>query len=300
MGASFSTRLSESNVELRKRVDAAATTVVLDSSFTDLMKLSNEKYCNRLVKKTADIFQKNENTIDLELLRQKLYYQKQKDGDGENMDNDAPEKHKKIKKTPRIRNVEKKCIQISKFYVLFAHLFSCIVSTINPAFKIESSDKKEKTTTSTSKSDSSEEVDFCSGRISGLINKSEKNSDGEFLVNPDVCETNLSKSGKALRLIDLPGMKALQQMYKDANDDSEENDARYLYEKFVGDPPPDHIRIRLDQVPLKVYKNDKECEKQKGGASEETQIKEQRRDKERRDFEKKQEQEQEQEQESKN
>lgn len=296
MGASFSTRLSESNVELRKRVDAAATTVVLDSSFTDLMKLSNEKYCNRLVKKTAEIFQKNENTIDLELLRQKLYYQKQKDGDGENMDNDAPEKHKKIKKTPRIRNVEKKCIQISKFYVLFAHLFSCIVSTINPAFKIESSDKKEKTTTSTSKSDSSEEVDFCSGRISGLINKSEENSDGEFLVNPDVCETNLSKSGKALRLIDLPGMKALQQMYKDANDDSEENDARYLYTKFVGNPPPDHIR-RLDQVPLKVYKNDKECEKQKGGASEETQIKEQRRDKERRDFEKKQEQEQEQEQE---
>jgi hypothetical protein len=298
MGASFSTRLSDSNVELRKRVDAAATTVVLDSSFTDLMKLSNEKHCNRLVKKTADIFQKNENTIDLELLRKKLYDQKQKERDGENTDNDAPEKHKKIKKTPRIHNVEKKCIQISKFYVLFAHLFSCIVSTINPAFKIESSDKKEKTIT-TSKSDSSEEVDFCSGRISGLINKSEQNSDGEFLVNPDVCETNLSKSGKALRLIDLPGMKALQQMYKDidagANDNSEENDARILYSKFVGDPPPPDIR-RFDQIPLKVYINDKECEKQRGGASEETQIKEQRRDKERRDFEKKQEEEQEQEQ----
>lgn len=298
MGASFSTRLSDSNVELRKRVDAAATTVVLDSSFTELMKLSNEKYCNRLVKKTADVFQKNENIIDLELLRKKLYHQKQKKRDGENVDDNTPEKHKKKIKTPRIQNVEKKCIQISKFYVLFAHLFSCIVSTINPAFKIESSDKKEKTIT-TSKSDSSEEVDFCSGRIGGLINKSEENSDGEFRVNPDVCETNLSKSGKPLHLIDLPGMKALQQMYKGidadaANDDSEETDARYLYAKFVGDPPPNIHRF--DQIPLKVYKNDKECEKQRGGASEETRIKEQRRDKERRDFEKKQEQEQEQEQ----
>ena len=67
MGASFSTRLSESNIELRNRIDAAATKVVLDSSFTDLTKLANEKYCNRLVKKTADVFQKNENIIDLEL-----------------------------------------------------------------------------------------------------------------------------------------------------------------------------------------------------------------------------------------
>ena len=296
MGSSFSTRLSDSNIELRKRVDAAATTVVLDSSFTDLMKLSNEKYCNRLVKKTADIFQKNENNIDLELLRQKLYDQKQKERDGENMDDSTPEKHKKKIKTPKIQNIEKKCIQISKFYVLFGHLFSCIVSTINPAFKIESSDKKEKTSTPTSKSDSSEEVDFCSGRIGGLINKSEENSDGEFRVNPDVCETNLSKSGKPLHLIDLPGMKALQQMYKDAgagaNDDSEENDARYLYAKFVGKDPPDHIR-RLDQIPLNnVYKNDKECEKEKtyngGETKEEAQIKEERRDKERRDFEQEQ------------
>lgn len=305
MGASFSRRLSDSNIELRKRVDAAATAVVLDSSFTDLMNLSNEKYCNRLVKKTADIFQKNENTIDLELLRRSLYDQKKRERDGEEKSDDddggknhksALEKHNKkikIKKTPRIQNVENKCIQISKFYVLFAHLFSCIVSTINPSFKIESSDKKEKTT-STSKSDSSEEdVDFCSKRIRGLINKSEENSDGEFRVNPDVCETNLSKSGKPLRLIDLPGMKALQQLYKDtadANDNSEENDARNLYAKFVG-VPPDHIR-RLDQIPLKVYKNDKECEKEKtyngGETKEEAQIKEERRDKERREFEQEQ------------
>ena len=87
MGASFSTRLSESNMELRKRIDAAATEVVLDASFTDLTKLANEKNCNRLVKKVSDIFQKNKDVIDLELLRQKLYDQKRING--ENVDNDA-------------------------------------------------------------------------------------------------------------------------------------------------------------------------------------------------------------------
>ena len=317
MGASFSTRLSESNIELRNRIDAAATKVVLDSSFTDLTKLANEKYCNRLVKKVATIFQQNKDTVDLELLRQKLYdeMQKEKQKRGENpQDNNKEdaadtdvdahavktlEKHNKKIKTPRIQNVEKKCIQISKFYVLFAHLFSCIVSTINPTFKIE----KEKTATSgaAQKEDAkstaaASSLDFCSSRIDALVNgELVENSDGDLLVKPNVCKTNVSKSGSPLHLIDLPGMKALQQLYKDANanandgSESEKEDARYLFKAFTGKDAPDHIR-RLDQVPLKAYNKDEECKEQKsydGGdpASDETQKKEQRRDKERRDVE---------------
>ena len=68
-----------------------------------------------------------------------LSRQKQKDDvEGEK----TSEKHKKVK-TPNIQNIEKKCIQISKFYVLFAHLFSCIISTIHPSSS--SLKKKEKT-----------------------------------------------------------------------------------------------------------------------------------------------------------
>jgi hypothetical protein len=318
MGASFSTRLSESNIELRNRIDAAATKVVLDSSFTDLTKLANEKYCNRLVKKVATIFQQNKDTVDLELLRQKLYdeMQKEKQKRGENsegLDDDADlanahlvktsEKHNKKIKTPRIQNVEKKCIQISKFYVLFAHLFSCIVSTINPTFKIE----KEKTATSgaAQKEDAkstaaASSLDFCSSRIDALVNgELVENSDGDLLVKPNVCKTNVSKSGSPLHLIDLPGMKALQQLYKDANsndgDNSEKEDARYLFKAFTGKDAPDHIR-RLDQVPLKAYNKDEECKEQKsynGGdpTNDETQKKDERRDKERREVEKERERE---------
>jgi len=309
MGASFSTRLSESNIELRTRIDAAATKVVLDSSFADLTKLANEKYCNRLVKKVATIFQQNKDTVDLELLRQKLYDETQKERREERReerensqdnnddtradirDEKTLEKHNKKIKTPRIQNVEKKCMQISKFYVLFAHLFSCIVSTINPTFKIE----KEKTATATSGSPAAaSSLDFCSSRIDALVNgELVENSDGDILVKPNVCKTNVSKSGSPLHLIDLPGMKALQQLYKDANandgGDGEKEDARYLFKAFTGKDAPDHIR-RLDQVPLKAYNKDEECKEQRGydggdPTSDETQKKEQRRDKERRDVE---------------
>ncbi len=67
MGASFSAQISaESNVELRKHVDAAVTKVILDSNFTKLTNLANEKYCNHLVKIAATAFQQNKDTVDLE------------------------------------------------------------------------------------------------------------------------------------------------------------------------------------------------------------------------------------------
>jgi hypothetical protein len=287
MGASFSAQISsESNVELRKHVDAAVTKVILDSNFTDLTTLANEKKCNRLVKMAATAFQQNKDTVDLELLRQILYNQSHE----KNVD-DTPEKHdnKKIK-TPRIKNVQKKCIQISKFYVLFAHLFSCIISTMNPSFKIDSN-KTEKTSSKDDKETPS--LDFCTSRIDALVNgELNENSDGDLVVKPNVCKTNVSKSGAPLRFIDLPGMKALQELYQGTNQRNEMEDARFLYTAFTGKNAPDNIR-RLDQIPLKIYTNDEECRGQKGGyrggeTTEEAEKKEERRDKERREFERNQ------------
>lgn len=284
MGASFSAQISaESNVELRKHVDAAVTKVILDSNFTKLTNLANEKYCNHLVKIAATAFQQNKDTVDLEeLLRQMMYKAREK-----NVDDRAntSEKHHN-KKTPRVQNVKKKCIQISKFYVLFAHLFSCIISTINPSFKIESN-KKEKTPSKEEKETPS--LDFCSSRIDALVNgELNENSGGVLVVKPNVCKTNVSKSGSPLHFTDLPGMKALKELYSDVNDGSETEDARYLYPAFTGMNAPDNIR-RLGQIPLKIYINEPEC--QKGGynggeTTEESEKKEERRDKERRELEK--------------
>jgi hypothetical protein len=285
MGASFSAQVSaESNMQLRKHVDAAATNVILDSNFTDLTNLANEKNCNRLVKIATRVFQKNKDTVDLELLRQEIYNQtREKNLDGRVK---TSEKHHN-NKTPRIQNVKQKCTQISKFYVLFAHLFACIISTMNPSFNIESN-KKEKTSSDTPSAPS---LDFCSDRLEKLVNgELNVNSDGDLLVKPNVCKTNVSKSGEPLRFTDLPGMKALQKLYQDTNHESEKEDAQFLYTAFTGDKPPDTIR-RIYEVPLKVYKEDEECRGQKGGRvepSEEAAKREERRDKERREFEKNQ------------
>ena len=301
MGASFSAQISaESNMELRKHVDAAVTNVILDSNFTDLLNLENEKYCNRLVIIAATAFQQNKDTVSLKLLRNMLDKAREK-----NVDDRAntSEKHHN-KKTPRVQNVKKKCIQISKFYVLFAHLFSCIISTINPSFKIESIESNKENTSSKeekeketrgvhSGGEGKSSLDFCSSRIDALVNSElNETSDGDLLAKPNVCKTNVSKSGEPLRFTDLPGMKALQELYSDVNDGSkmEKEDARYLYPAFTGMNAPDNIR-RLDQIPLEIYTNYREC--QKGGynggeTTEEAAKREERRDKERREFEKNQ------------
>jgi len=315
MGTTISKRLSESNIELGKRIDSAATEIMLNSSFEDMTKLANEKHCNRLVKQVADVFQKNKDTIDLELLRKRLYSQKLDQQDSESKAKTSD----KREKTPQIQNIKKKCIQISKFYVLFAHLFSCIVSTINPSFKMESSSKEKISTTTKSESNSegkktktNSSLDFCTSRLNALVNgELNENSDGDIVVKPNICKTNISESGTTLRLVDLPGMGALQQLYKDVNDGGEEDDARYLYAAFTGKEAPKHI-TRFDQIPLRAFNKDVECKESSskkryydddyyydggannngdynggadGGAEEEDEdeIKERRRDKERRD-----------------
>ena len=310
MGATISKRLSESNIELGKHIDSAATEIMLNSSFEDMTKLANEKHCNRLVKQVADVFQKNKDTIDLEVLRKRLYSHKfDQDSESKESKTKMPEKREK---TPQIQNIKKKCIQISKFYVLFAHLFSCIVSTINPSFKVESSSNEKTSTTTRSESNSegkktktNPSLDFCTSRLNALVNgELNENSDGDIVVKPNICKTNISESGTTLRLVDLPGMGALQQLYKDVNDGGEEDDARYLYAAFTGKEAPKHI-TRFDQIPLRAFNKDVECKESSskkryyddddyydggsngdynGGAEkEEDEIKERRRDKERRD-----------------
>jgi len=304
MGAALTTQNAKSNLELRKKIDYIAKNFIFDSDFTDMTQLGNEKYCNKLVKKVSDVFKKNKDSIDILLLRKKLYEIK-KNKNPELVDEDENEfkfetnanvkmselqrePQKKIplpkrveqeqeqeqiiggekrattrsrSRSPTIRkrmpsttpqnihNIKKKCNEIAKFYVLFAHLFSCIVSTINPSFEIgasSSSDKK-----------SADSLDFCSSRLNLLINgELIENSEGDVTIKPNICKTNVSDSGSALRLVDLPGIKALLKLFKNGGDDSAE-DVKYLYKAFTGKDAPNDVNI--EQIPLQVYSKDVEC-----------------------------------------
>lgn len=303
MGAALTTQNAKSNLELRKKIDYIAKNFIFDSDFTDMTKLGNEKYCNKLVKKVSDVFRQNKDSIDILLLRKKLYEIK-KNKNPELVDENenefkfetnanvkmSGEPQKEIPKrveqeqekeqeqeqimggekrattrsrssspttrkrmpstTPQnIHNIKKKCNEIAKFYVLFAHLFSCIVSTINPSFEIgaSSSDKKS----------AADSLDFCSSRLNLLINgELVENSEGDITIKPNICKTNVSDSGSALRLVDLPGIKALLKLFKNGGDDSAE-DVKYLYKAFTGKDAPSDVNI--EHIPLQVYSKDVEC-----------------------------------------
>jgi flagellar biosynthesis GTPase FlhF len=314
MGAALTTQNAKSNLELRRRIDYIAKNFIFDSDFTDMTKLGNEKYCNRLVKKVSDIFKKNKDSIDIVLLRKKLYeMKKSKTADSEfeenetnfenetssNASRDNVEKKtqnepppppsppasrqeeprqeqrqervrggeiksktqtrssihtttkKRIPSSQKIHNIKKKCNEIATFYVLFAHLFSCIVSTINPSFEIDASSSDDKKNTSNA-------LDFCSSRLNSLINgELIENSEGDVTIRPNVCKTNLSESGSPLRLVDLPGIKALLKLFKNGGDDFRE-DVKYLYKAFTGKDAPDDINIE-HIPPLHVFNKDVEC-----------------------------------------
>ena len=312
MGAALTTQNAESNLELRKKIDYIAKNFIFDSDFTDMTKLGNEKYCNKLVKKVSDVFKNNKDSIDILLLRKKLYeikknktpelvdedenknenknenkfnFEKNANVKLNDLQQQEPQKelprraqqeeqeqeqitggekrattrsHSRSpttrKRTPsttpqNIHNIKKKCNEIAKFYVLFAHLFSCIVSTINPSFEIgasSSSDKK-----------SADSLDFCSSRLNLLINgELIENSEGDITIKTNICKTNVSDSGSALRLVDLPGIKALLKLFKNGGDDSAE-DVKYLYKAFTGKDAPNDVNI--EQIPLQVYSKDVEC-----------------------------------------
>ena len=326
MGAALTTQNSKSNLELRERIDYIAKNFIFNSDFTDMTKLGNEKYCNKLVKKVSEIFKKNKDSIDIILLRKELYDIKKNKNDLDTFGDDTvgddtvgedtigedtgdynprsripdkpvvaandnsddnmsptriqpqqpqqqpesirtggererdrartrtssrsrPTSRKRM--TTGIHNIKKKCNEVAKFYVLFAHLFSSIVSTINPSFEIDASSSSDK------KNTSSGPLDFCSSRLDLLINRELiENSEGDITIRPNVCKMNLSESGTALRLVDLPGIKALLKLFKNGGDNYIE-DVKYLYKAFTGKDAPNDINI--EHIPLRVFSKDVEC-----------------------------------------
>ena len=65
MGAALTTQNANSNLELRTKIDYIAKNLIFDSDFTDMTKLGDEVYCNKLVKKVSDVFKKIKNQLTL-------------------------------------------------------------------------------------------------------------------------------------------------------------------------------------------------------------------------------------------
>ena len=123
-----------SNKSLKQIVDFIATNYILTQNFQDMRKLSDMKYCNKLVLLTSKVFENKLRDIDVEYLAQRTR-------DGQEINVMATDKVKIINKSD-LPNLDVKvetdkrrlCIGIAKYYVKIAHIYAAIVTTIKPNY----------------------------------------------------------------------------------------------------------------------------------------------------------------------
>jgi hypothetical protein len=145
-------QLNNDNTEFVSKLNEIATNYILGQNFKDMTKLTNSKYCDDLVIITSKILKKSFFSNQIKFIYNTLldgktsrkldgYRYEDVDGDG---DGDEDEDGESQKDNPIFSNVPKEqtkkmCIEIAKYYVKVAHLFSAIITTLNPVFSWKSS-----------------------------------------------------------------------------------------------------------------------------------------------------------------
>ena len=124
----------EKSNKLSKSIDVIATNYILTQNFTDMMNLKDPQYCDNLVIMTSEVIAQNLNNKEITFLAQKI-----KDGVEINEITDDNVLYMKKNKVNNldVRTATKKkrlCNGIAKHYIKIAHLFSAIVTTINPSY----------------------------------------------------------------------------------------------------------------------------------------------------------------------
>ena len=144
MGNSISTASTKSNnnvaaglpkdLPLGETLDYIATHYILTMDFQSLRKLYEKQYCEKMVVLTSNIINKYFTDLQLSHLAHRIE-------NGSGSGSSAPENIIFFKKTdiehlniPDIHKKEAVCNKIAKFYIKIAHLFSAIVTTINPEY----------------------------------------------------------------------------------------------------------------------------------------------------------------------
>jgi hypothetical protein len=213
-------------------VDYIATYYILTMDFQSLKKLTEKEYCDNLVVLTGDIIKKYFNDLDItylaqrikngaevnELMKDHVTFLSKDQFDILDIKND---KNKSIKK-------KRVCIGIAKFYIKIAHLFSAIVTTINPVYTYRDANGNvvevplmEKNTIPKNVPRTLKKLNICENRINSLRNKQSDTgvSSDQEVINPSICSLNLDANHNNKTLADEPGIKELMNLYLDDNYD---------------------------------------------------------------------------------
>ena len=228
---------------LSEIINFVATHYILTQSFEDMENLKDPKYCDKLIVVTSDVLNKYLTKMDVQYLAQKV-----KQGVEVNEMTSDGLLYLRQDSLPKIdvkNAVTKKrmCIGIAKYYVKVAHLFSAIVSTINPTYtyKDEFGTRKEVPFSEKNRIPKGtdvkiKKVNVCSERVEALINGQDlgmEDPSQPIKIKPNFCQMNTDipateKQQKRVvkTLADEPGMSQLERLYNDVYD--------YQSGKFTG------------------------------------------------------------------
>lgn len=191
--------INDNNTKLIEKsdLDSIVSEYILSMDFQNLKKMYDKDYCNRLVNLTADILNRRFSSVELEKIDAKI------EGEGE-AEGQGPDK-------------QAMCIDIAKFYIKIAHLFSAILMTIHPEYTYtDSSGKKVK------KNFSEKDTIPKDAKIeqihSGLCDKKIQALSDAPLDKKDTCSFNIYSSSP-YGLSEEPGIPELKDLYYDADYD---------------------------------------------------------------------------------
>ena len=277
-------------------VNHIASNYIFTSNFTDMQNLNDVNYCNNLVILTSRIIEENLNDLDIEYLAQHIK-------DGKIVDLMTKDKVIFLKKDniPKLdvkNNTQKRrlCVGIAKFYVKVAHIFACIMKTINPTISYSDNAGETKEVDITEKhmlpnkddlkqrssmKMNMSSVSLCSKRLDALINNNKyetNNIDKDIVVNPNYCDFN---SGNNDNLQTEPGMVELEQLYNDKyNYDTGgyngmtdkmkkqyERDLKLFYEAFSDNIEPFDPKVikKFSDIKLRDHNNKEGCSRSNNG-----------------------------------
>ena len=282
----------EEKTDISSIVSHIASNYIFTSNFKDMQNLSDAEYCNNLVILTSRIIEQNLNDLDIKYLAQHI-----KDGkvvDLMNKDKVIYLKKSEIPKLDVKNSTQKRrlCVGIAKFYVKIAHIFACIIKTINPTITYTNSGgspeekditDKHKLPDNTKMTMNMPSVSLCSKRLDALINNNKYDLDNlnaatDIQVGPDYCNFNSGESSN--NLTSEPGMVELEELYNDKYDydngkyigmssnmkQQYKSDLKIFYEAFSDNKEPfDSNKIKkFSDIKLRDNNNKEGCSKEQG------------------------------------
>jgi hypothetical protein len=267
---------------LPQLLDYEVAKYILEQNLGDMTKLSDINECNKLVILTSKIIEKNLTPVEVIYLTDRI-----KDKDVMNKDSVTFIKKDNLEKLDVEDKNHKKylCIGLAKFYIKIAHVFSAILTTMNPITSYKDStsgvvkqvDLSQKhTIPEDAKISIIKSNNMCSNRINALLNDNDYDVQNDALikVKPKFCDiTSKNLSVEA-------GIPELENLYFDEYDyenggfnkmtrkmreEVYEKDVELFYKVFTGNdklPLDNNGKVKIKKfsdIDLRDYKNMEEC-----------------------------------------